>query len=116
MIRYPYPGDAFTDRGRGAASAPSSSDASTAFVVGRSTAAGMLRVATSIIQVSSARSTVASSRTTRTSRGVESTITHSPGRTAVTVPNGPSGRWASDRRVGADPNVCRPVESRLTRR
>ena len=34
-----------------------------------------------------------------------------PGRTAVTVPNGPSGRLASDRRVRADPKVCLPAET-----
>ena len=67
-----------------------------------------VRVARSISQVSSTRSTSPSSSTTRTSSGVESICVHSPGRTAVTVPNGPSGRLANDRRVRAEPKVCRP--------
>jgi hypothetical protein len=54
--------------------------ASTAFVVGRSTAAGIVRVATSIITVSSTRSISPLSSTTRTSIGAESICTHSPGR------------------------------------
>ncbi|MDW5323828.1 hypothetical protein [Plantactinospora sp. KLBMP9567] len=69
-----------------------------------------------MIQLSSTRSTTPLSSTTRTSNGVESICIHSPGRTAVTVPNGPSGRWASDRRVRADPKVCLPVEIRSASR
>jgi hypothetical protein len=60
-------------------------------VVGRSTAAAMVRVAWSTRPVSSTRSTVPSSCTTRTSSGVESICVHSPGRAAVTAPNGPAG-------------------------
>ena len=33
---------------------------------------------------------------------------HSPGRGAVTAPNGPPGWLASERRVGAEPKVCLP--------
>jgi hypothetical protein len=102
--------------GSGVSALASSSEASTAFVVGRNTAAAIVRVATSTIIVSSARSTVPSSSTTRTSSGVESTGHHSPGRSTVTAPNGPSGRCASDRRVGAEPNVCRPAAIRATSR
>ena len=76
----------------------------------------MVRVAMSIIQVSSARSVTPLSSTTRTSSGVESICVHSPGRTAVTVPNGPSGCLASDRRVRADPNVCFPGATRAASR
>jgi hypothetical protein len=39
--------------------------------------------------------------TTRTSSGVESICVRSPGRAALTVPNGPSGGQAADRRVRA---------------
>ena len=34
----------------------------------------------------------------------------------ATCPNGPSGRAASDRRVFADPVVCRPASSLPNRR
>jgi hypothetical protein len=56
------------------------------------------------------------SSTTRTSSGVESICVHSPGLAAVTDPNGPSGGFAADRRVRADPNVCFPWDSRLASR
>ncbi len=102
--------------GSGVSARASSSAASTALVDGRSTAAGMVLVATSISQVSSARSIMPLSSTTRTSTGVESICIHSPGRTAVTIPNGPAGRLASERRVRADPKVCRPAETRATSR
>ena len=39
---------------------------------------------------------------------VESICVHSPGLAAVTVPNGPAGVFACDRRVRADPKVCFP--------
>ena len=81
--------------GSGVSARASSTAASTALVVGRSTAAGIVRVARSMIQVSSARSTMPLSSTTRTSMGVESICIHSPGRAAVTDPNGPSGGFAS---------------------
>lgn len=77
--------------GSGVSARASSSAASTALAVGRSTAAAMVRVARSTRPVSSTRSTVQSSSTTRTSSGVESISVHSLGRAAVTAPNGPSG-------------------------
>ena len=102
--------------GSGVSARASSSAASTALVDGRSTAAGIVRVAMSMSQVSSARSVMPLSSTTRTSTGVESICIHSPGRALATVPNAPSGRLASDCRVRADPNVCRPAETRATSR
>jgi hypothetical protein len=57
----------------------SSTLASTDFVVGRSTAAGTVLVATSIIPVSSTRPGTPSSSSTMTSRGVESISISSPG-------------------------------------
>ncbi len=94
--------------GSGVIARASSSAASAALADVRSTAAGMVRVAMSMIQVSSARSVMPLSRTTRTSSGVESICVHSPGLAAVTVPNGPAGVFACDRRVRADPKVCFP--------
>jgi hypothetical protein len=102
--------------GSGVSDRASSNDASTALVVGRSTAAAMVRVAWSTSPVSSTRSTLPSSSTTRTSSGVESISVHSPGRAAVTVPNGASGCLASDRRVRAEPKVCLPADRRATSR
>ena len=94
----------------------SSNAASTTLVVGRSTAAVIDRVARSIIQVSSQRSITPLSSATRASRTVESICIHSPGRAAVTSPNGPLGRFASDCRVRAEPKVCRPAAIRSTSR
>ena len=91
--------------GSGVTVRASSTLASTDFVVGRSTAAVTVRVATSIIPVSSTRPATPSSRRTSTSSGVESICITSPGAAAGTRPNGPSGRAASDRRVLADPVV-----------
>jgi hypothetical protein len=48
--------------------------------------------------------------------GVESICIHSPGRDAVTNPNGPTGGFAADLLVRADPNVCFPRDRRLTSR
>jgi hypothetical protein len=78
---------------------------------GHSTAAQMVRVATSTAIVSSARTATPPSSSTITSNGVESTCTCSPGRTAAVGVNGPSGRLAACRRVTAEPKVCRPVAS-----
>ena len=85
--------------------------ASTDLVVGRSTAAVRLLVATSITPVRSTRAGTPSSRRTSTSSGVESICINSPGAAALLSPNGPSGRSASDRRVRADPVVCLPADS-----
>ena len=94
----------------------SNTAASAALVDGRSTAAGIVRVARSIIQVSSTRSASPLSSTTRTFNGVESICIHSPGRTAVTVPNGRSGRLANDWRVRAEPVVCLPADNAANNR
>ena len=76
-----------------------------------STAAQIVRVATSTAIVKSARAVTPLPSSTITSNGVESICTCSPGRAAVVGVNGPSGRLAVCRRVTADPKVCRPVES-----
>ncbi len=91
--------------GSGVTVRASSTLASTDFVVGRSTAAVTVLVATSMIPVRSTRPVTPLSRRTRTSSGVESICITSPGAAAATRPNGPSGRAASDRRVLADPVV-----------
>jgi hypothetical protein len=65
---------------------------------------------------SSTRPGTPSSSSTSTSSLVESICTSSPGRQAVSSPNGPSGRLASDRRVRAEPVVCRPWLSRSNSR
>jgi hypothetical protein len=85
------PGEAATHGGRPRAAPGGRSEASTAFVVGRNTAPGIDRVALSTIAVSSTRSTMPSSSTTRTSNGAASISTISPGRATVNAPNGPSG-------------------------
>jgi hypothetical protein len=96
--------------GSGVSARASSSAASTALVpTGRSTAAQIVRVATSMAMVRSARAGTPSSSSTRTSMGVESICTCSPGRAAKDGVNGPCGRFAACRRVTADPNVCRPA-------
>jgi hypothetical protein len=88
----------------------SSNAASTAFVpTGRSTAAQIVRLATSTTIVKSARTGTPLSSSTITSIGVESICTCSPGRAAKLGVNMPCGRFAVCRRVTADPNVCRPV-------
>ncbi len=97
-------------KGSGVRERASRTLASTDRVDGRSTAAGTTRVATSIMPVSSTRPGTPSSSSTRTSSGVESICTTSPGAAAGTDPNMPSGRPASDRRVDADPVVCRPCD------
>ncbi len=89
--------------GSGVTVLASSTLASTDFVVGRSTAAVTVLVATSMIPVRSTRSGTPLSRRTRTSSGAESICIRSPGAAAAAWPNGPSGRAASDRRVFADP-------------
>jgi hypothetical protein len=90
----------------------SSNAASTALVpTGRSTAAQIVRVATSTAIVRSARTGTPLSSSTSTSIGVESTCTCSPGRAACVGVNMPCGRFAVCRRVTAEPNVCRPVAS-----
>ena len=101
--------------GSGTSIRASSSAASTAFVpTGRSTAAPIVRVATSTAIVRSARTVRPGSASTITSSGVESTCTCSPGRAASAGVNGPAGRFAACRRVAADPNVCRPADSAST--
>jgi transposase InsO family protein len=55
------------------------------------------------------RPTTPESRITITSSGVESVCTISPGRMANVGVNGPSGRFASERREVAAPKECRPV-------
>ncbi|SHW61876.1 Uncharacterised protein [Mycobacteroides abscessus subsp. abscessus] len=102
--------------GSGVSARANNNDASTPLVVGRNTAAAIDRVALSTIAVSSTRSTKPSSSTTRTSNGVESISTTSPGRATVIAPNGPSGCLDNERRVRADPNVCLPSARRLTSR
>jgi hypothetical protein len=97
--------------GSGVTVRASSTEASTDLVVGRRIAAVTVRVATSIMPVSSTLPTTPSSRRTSTSSGVESICISSPGASAGSSPNGLSGRLASDRRVRADPVVCRPWES-----
>ena len=102
--------------GSGTSIRASSSAASTAFVpTGRSTAAPIVRVATSTAIVRSARTVRPGSATTITSSGLESTCTCCPGRAASAGVNGPAGRFAACRRVAADPNVCRPADSASTR-
>jgi hypothetical protein len=71
----------------------------------------MVRVATSIAAISSGRPMTPSSITAITSSGVPSIWTCSPGRAAIVGVNTPSGLAAVCRRVTADPNVCRPVDS-----
>ncbi len=89
----------------------SSTLASADLVVGCSTAAVTVRVAISIIAVSSTRPATPSSSRTMTSSGVESICITSPGAFTCRWANGPSGRAASDRRVRADPVVCLPADS-----
>lgn len=84
-------------------------EASAAFVVGRSTAAGRDLVARSTIPVSSTFSAIPSSNRTRTSSGVESICIHSPGAQAGTSPNGPAGRAVTERRVVAEPVAWVPM-------
>ena len=55
-----------------------------------------------------------SSSTTRTSSGVESICIHSPGRAAVTVPNGPSGRLGQRPAGAGRAEVCRPRRAART--
>jgi hypothetical protein len=98
--------------GSGTSIRASSSAASTAFVpTGRSTAAQIVRVATSTAIVRSARAGTPLSSNTNTSIGVESICTCSPGRAACVTVNTPCGRFAVCRRVTAEPKVCRPVAS-----
>ena len=80
-----------------------------AFVpTGRSTAAQIVRVATSTTIVRSARTGTPESNNTSTSIGVESICTCSPGRAACVGVNMPCGRFAVCRRFTAEPNVCLP--------
>ena len=102
--------------GSGVTVRASRSDASTDLVVGRSTAAGIDRVARSTMPVSSTRPGTPPGSSTSTSSGVESICISSPGRSAVTPPNGPAGRLASDWRVRADPVVRRPAWTRSNSR
>jgi len=98
--------------GSGTSIRASSSAASTALVpTGRSTAAQIVRVATSTAIVRSARAATPSSRNTSTSIGVESICTCSPGRIACDGLNTCCGRLAVCRRVTAEPKVCRPAAS-----
>jgi hypothetical protein len=98
--------------GSGVTVRASSSEASTDLVVGRSTAAVIVRVARSTMPVSSTRLGSPLSSITMTSRGVESICMISPGRPAVSCRNGWSGRLASDSRVRAEPVVCLPSVTR----
>ena len=87
----------------------SSTAASTPLVpAGRSTAAAIVRVATSTTIVSSGRPGTPESNKTITSSGVESICTSSPGRVARAGVNGAGGRLASDRGVVAAPNEYGP--------
>jgi hypothetical protein len=97
--------------GSGVTVRASSTLASADLVVGCSTAAVTVRVATSTIPVSSARPSTPSSSRTMTSSGVESISITSPGALTRAWLNGPSGRAASDRRVRADPLGCFPADS-----
>jgi hypothetical protein len=90
----------------------SSTLASTDRAEGRSTAAGTVRVATSIIPVSSTLPGTPSSSMTSTSSGVESISISSPGAAGLAWENIRCGRPASPRRVAADPVVCLPADSR----
>jgi hypothetical protein len=78
----------------------------------RRTAAGTVRVATSIIPVSSTRPGTPSSSMTITSSGVESISISSPGAAGQARENIRCGRPARPRRVAADPVVCLPADSR----
>ena len=53
---------------------------------------------------------------TSTSNGVESICISSPGRTAVNTPYGVSGFAAIERRVRAEPVMCRPWANRSNSR
>ncbi len=75
--------------GSGVTVRASSTLASTDLVVGRSTAAVTVLVATSMIPVRSTRPGMPSSRRTRTSSGVESICIRSPGAVTGACPNGP---------------------------
>ena len=103
--------------GSGTSIRASSTAASTALVpTGRSTAAPIVRVATSSVIVSSGRPVTPSSSTAITSSGVVSIWTISPGRCAAVTVNGATGRFALLRRRTADPNVCRPPSRSLNTR
>jgi hypothetical protein len=97
--------------GSGVSARASSTLASTLRVVGRSTAADTVRVATSMMPVRSTRPTTPSSSSTITSSGVESISITSPGADTVRAANMPSGRAARDRRVLAEPVVCLPADT-----
>jgi hypothetical protein len=90
--------------------------ASTDLVVGRSTTAVTVRVATSIIPVISTRPGRPLSSRTAISNGLESICISSPGRTAVNTPYGVSGFAAIERRVRAEPVMCRPWANRSNSR
>ncbi|MFE9253491.1 hypothetical protein [Streptomyces sp. NPDC007088] len=83
---------------------------------GRSTAAQILRVATSSAMVSSGRSTTPSSSTTKTSSTVLSIITSSPGAITVVGTNGGAGRAERQRRCRALPSSPRPSPRACTSR
>ena len=102
--------------GSGVSARASSTLASTDRVEGRSTAAVTVRVATSIIPVSSTRPGTPSSSSTSTSSGVESISISSPGAAGQAWREHPSGRPARPRRVAADPVVCLPADSRENNR
>jgi hypothetical protein len=53
---------------------------------------------------------------TSTSSGVESICINSPGAHADTCPNAPDGREATERRVVAEPVVCRPADNSANNR
>ncbi|WP_327739559.1 hypothetical protein OG749_42695 [Streptomyces nojiriensis] len=89
----------------------SSTLASTDFVVGRSTAADSVRVATSINPISSTLPITPLSRRTITSSGVESICITSPGADTVNSPNGAFAPWAFERRVTAEPVAWVPFVS-----
>lgn len=102
-------GSAVTDRA-------SNTDASTALVDGRNTAAVIDREAMSTRAVSSTRAVTPSSSSTITSNGVESICITSPGAITPTCENAVSGRAARERRARAVPVVCRPFDSRANSR
>lgn len=103
--------------GSGTSVRASNSAASTALVpAGRSTAAQMVRVATSTAMVSSTRPVTPSSNIASTSSGVVSIWTTSPGRAAADGVNGASGFRARDRRAVAEEKVYLPCVSPPTSR
>ena len=83
---------------------------------GRKIAAQSVLVPMSIAATSSGRPGTPSSMTAKTSSGVPSISTSSPGLPAVIGVNAPTGRLAVCLRVVAGPKVCLPAASTSRRR